>query len=102
MVWRSSIYWANHACTRGSKTRKIFYKRQNYIYQRGSEWHVHIGEHKTSKSSGAIDFAVDAEVQKGLEQFLPYVRAKTKHGYLLSNKKGGKMSKQVKNKTVTK
>ena len=51
--------------------------------------HVHIGEHKTSKSSGAIDFAVDAEVQKGLEQFLPYVRAKTKHGYLLSTKRGG-------------
>ena len=87
--WFIMLFYSRHALRGDLAELQIKKRGQNYIYQRGSEWHVHIGEHKTSKSSGAIDFAVDAEVQKGLEQFLPYVRAKTKHGYLLSTKRGG-------------
>ena len=87
--WFIMLFYSRHALRGDLAEVQIKKRGQNYIYQRGSQWHVHIGEHKTSKSSGAIDFALDAEVQKGLDQFLPYVRAKTNHGYLLSTKRGG-------------
>ena len=45
---------------------------------------MHIGEHKTVRARGAITVALAEPVQKALRHFLPMVRAKTKHGYLLS------------------
>ena len=38
---------------------------------------MHVGDHKTAKSHGAIDLKLDDDVSKALNQFLPYVRAKT-------------------------
>ena len=59
---------------------------QNYIYEQGNKWNIHIGQHKTVKHVGALDFELDPAVQEGLKVYLPYVRAKTSHGYLLSTK----------------
>jgi hypothetical protein len=64
--------------------RRILPKGQNYIYKKKDRWHLHIGEHKTVRAHGAIDFALAEPVHEGLDRFLPYVRATSSHGYLLS------------------
>ena len=38
---------------------------------------------------GAIDFALAEPVAEGLDRFLPYVRAATSHGFLLSTMRRG-------------
>ena len=85
--WFVILFYSRHALRGDLAEVQIKKRGHNYIYQRGSEWHVHIGEHKTSKSVGAIDLQLATDVQKGLAKFLPYVRAKTNHGYLLSTKR---------------
>ena len=71
-------------------------KGQNYIYKKESTgWHVHIGQHKTVRSHGAIDIRLAKSVQEAIEKFLPMVRANTSHGFLLSTKRGlNKMSRK--------
>ena len=56
---------------------------------------MHVGQHKTVRAHGPIELLLDPEVDKALDKYLPYVRAKTKHGYLLSTKRyGNKMSRK--------
>ena len=53
------------------------------------------GNHKTVRAHGAIELKLDPKVSAGLELYLPYVRAKTKHGYLMSTKRhGNRMSRK--------
>ena len=56
---------------------------------------MHVGDHKTAKSHGAIDIKLHDDVHKALNLFLPYVRAKTSHGYLLSTKRYGNRMRRV-------
>ena len=49
---------------------------------------MHVGQHKTVKSVGAIDLKLAKPVADALDIFLPMVRANTDHGYLLSTKRG--------------
>ena len=67
---------------------RIQQKGQNYIYKKGKAWSVHVGQHKTVKSVGAIDIRLAKPVSDALDIFLPMVRANTDHGYLLSTKRG--------------
>ena len=86
MQWFVILFYSKHAL-RGDLAECSIKKRgQNYIYEKDNSWHVHIGQHKTVKHVGAIDFELDPAVQKGLRQYLPYLRAKTSHGFLLSTK----------------
>ena len=54
---------------------------------------LHVGSHKTVKSRGAIDLNLDADVAKYLKIFLKMVKAKTKHGFLLSTRRGAKLKR---------
>ena len=86
MQWFVILFYSRHAL-RGDLAECAIKKRgQNYIYEQGNKWNIHIGQHKTVKHVGAIDFELDPAVQEGLKVYLPYVRAKTSHGYLLSTK----------------
>ena len=56
---------------------------------------MHVGSHKTVKAHGPIELDLDVAVGKALDAYLPYVRAKTNHGYLLSTKRyGNKLSRK--------
>ena len=86
MQWFVILFYSRHSL-RGDLAECSIKKRgQNYIYEKDKSWHVHIGQHKTVKHVGAIDFELDPDVQEGLKQYLPYLRAKTSHGFLLSTK----------------
>ena len=78
------LFYAWHALRGDLAEVRILPKGHNYIYQKDDRWHIHIGTHKTVKSHGAIDFALAEPVSEGLDRFLPYVRAQTDHGYLLT------------------
>jgi len=82
------LFYAYHALRGDLGDVRITKKGHNYIYKRGVSWHVHIGQHKTVKSRGAIDFKLAKPVAVALEKFLPMVRAGTTHGFLLSTKRG--------------
>ena len=51
---------------------------------------MHIGNHKTVRAHGAIDLKLDPKVSGALDLYMPYLRANTKHGYLLSTKRYGR------------
>ena len=89
-------FYSMHALRGDLGDVRIQQKGQNYIYKKGaSGWHVHIGQHKTVRSHGAIDIRLAKGVQEALSKFLPMVRANTSHGYLLSTKRGlNKMSRK--------
>ena len=56
---------------------------------------MHVGDHKTVKSHGAIELKLHDDVNSALNKFMPYVKAKTDHGYLLSTKRyGNRMRRQ--------
>ena len=57
-------------------------------------------EFKTASSLGTQKFKLNRVNQRLLNKFLPQVRRLTKHGYLLTNTSGNKMSKQVLSKTL--
>ena len=95
--WFVVVFYSKHALRGDLAEVQIKKRGSNYIYQRdgSKDWNIHIGEHKTSKSNGAIDFKLDPAVNTALKEYLPYVKAKTKHGYLLSTKRGAsKMSRR--------
>ena len=83
------LFYAWHALRGDLAEARIQPKGQNYIYKKEGAWHLHIGEHKTVRAHGAIDFALAEPVAEGLDRFLPYVRAATSHGFLLSTMRRG-------------
>ena len=83
------LFYAWHALRGDLAEARILPKGQNYIYKKAGRWHLHIGEHKTVRAHGAIDFALAEPVAEGLDRFLPYVRAATSHGFLLSTMRRG-------------
>ena len=83
------LFYAWHALRGDLAEARILPKGQNYIYKKAGRWHLHISEHKTVRAHGAIDFALAEPVAEGLDRFLPYVRAATSHGFLLSTMRRG-------------
>ena len=63
-------------------------------------WHIFLEEFKTVKSLGTKTFKLNLRNQRLLNKFIPAVQKLTKHGFLLSNRQGEKMSKQVLSKTL--
>ena len=63
-------------------------------------WHIILNEFKTKKSEGAKKFKLNLANQRILNKFIPAVRKLTSHGYLLSNTRGDRMTKQVLSKRL--
>ena len=75
----------------------------NCIYKNQKKprgWHILLEDFKTVKSLGSKTFKVSMQNQRLLNKFIPAVQKLTTHGYLLTNRKGEKMSKQVLSKTL--
>ena len=64
-------------------------------------YHVTLDDFKTKKSLGKQTFKLNAANQRLLNKFVPASSRITDHGFLLSNRNGGKMSKQVLSKRLT-
>ena len=93
--WFIVLFYSEHALRGDLGDVRITKKGQNYIEKKSGSWHIHVGQHKTVRSQGAIELKLHPDVSKALDRYLPYVRAKTKHGYLLSTKRyGNKMSRK--------
>ena len=85
------------------RTEKV--KLANSIYKNTKKpagWHIVLNEFKTAKSLGSKTFKLGSANQRLLNKFVPAVKKITTHGFLLTNRKGGKMSKQVLSKTLMK
>jgi len=79
--------------------------KTNAIYRQKKKpagWHVELHQFKTAKSLGSKKFKLNRANQLLLNRFIPAVKKFTTHGYLLTNKQGGRMSKQVLSKTLMK
>jgi hypothetical protein len=85
--WFIMLFYSRHALRGDLADVRTTKKGQNYIEKKSGAWHLHVGQHKTVKAHGAIQLKLHADVSKALDQYLPYVRAKTKHGFLLSTKR---------------
>jgi hypothetical protein len=75
----------------------------NKIFRRKKKpagWHVVLEDFKTAKSLGVKKFKLKMPNQRLLNKFVPAVKKLTTHGFLLTNRKGEKMSKQVLSKTL--
>ena len=83
------LFYSKHALRGDLADVRIKRSGSNYIEKKGKKWHVHVGQHKTVKAHGPIELDLDAAVGKQLDKYLIYVRAKTKHGFLLSTKRYG-------------
>ena len=84
-------------------TLKVGKTKTNCIYKNTKKprgWHIQLVEFKTEKSLGAQTFKPNAANQRLLNLFIPVVGRLTDHGFLLSNKSGGKMTKQVLSKRL--
>ena len=93
--WFIILFYSKHALRGDLGDIRISKKGQNYIEKKSGKWNMHVGQHKTVRAHGPIELLLDPEVGKALDKYLPYVRAKTKHGYLLSTKRyGNKMSRK--------
>ena len=88
--WFIMLFYSKHALRGDLADVKISKKGQNYIEKKSGRWEMHIGQHKTVKAHGAIELKLHEAVSKALDKYLPYLRAKTSHGYLLSTKRYGK------------
>ena len=80
-------------------------KSVNSIYRNKKKprgWHIALHEFKTAKSLGSKTFKLGQANQRLLNKFVPGVKQLTNHGFLLTNRKGGKMTKQVLSKTLMK
>ena len=67
---------------------------KNFLYKyprRG--WIVTMRKFKTSKSMGQVELKMSRPTSLVLSMFVSKVKRTTKHGYLLSNLKGGKLSR---------
>ena len=93
--WFILLFYSRHALRGDLADVRITKKGQNYIEKKSGAWHIHIGQHKTVKAHGAIELKLATDVSKALDKYLPYLRAKTKHGFLLSTKRyGNKMTRK--------
>jgi hypothetical protein len=75
----------------------------NRIYKNTKKpkgWHIELRDYKTQKSEGDKVFKLNLANQRLLNKFIPAVQKLTTHGFLLSNSRGGKMSKQVLSKRL--
>ena len=90
--WFTFLFYSRHALRGDLADVQIKKRGLNYVHKKGSRWHMHVGDHKTAKSHGAIELELDEVVSKAMNQYLPYVRAKTDHGFLLSTKRYGVVS----------
>jgi len=87
--WFIILFYSKHALRGDLADVHASKKGQNYIEKKSGKWHMHIGQHKTVRAHGAIELSLAPEVSKALDQYLPYLRAKTKHGFLISTKRFG-------------
>ena len=82
---------------------KIGDANENCIYKNQKKprgWHIRLQDFKTSKTMGQKIFKLKTTNQRLLNRFIPAVKKYTEHGYLLTNKNGQKMSRQVLSKTL--
>ena len=89
MRWFVILFYSKHALRGDLADCKIKRGGSNYIEKKKDGWHMHIGNHKTVRAHGPIELDLHAEVASALNKYLVYLRAKTKHGYLLSTKRYG-------------
>lgn len=87
--WFIFVFYSRHALRGDLADVRITKKGQNYIEKSAKGWHMHVGQHKTVRAHGPIELKLAPDVAKALDQYLPYLRAKTKHGFLLSTKRYG-------------
>ena len=60
----------------------------NYLIGTKGKYKMHIGEHKTARSGGAIQLDIsDKDVARALEVFVPHAK-RVPHGFLLSTLRG--------------
>jgi hypothetical protein len=65
------------------------------LQAKGDGYKLHIGDHKTSRSHGAIVLDLGPEITRALNTFLPKRRRLAKHGYFLSTlRTGNRMQRQ--------
>ena len=89
------LFYSRHALRGDLADVRIKRSGSNYLEKKGKTWHLHVGQHKTVKAHGPIELDLDAAVAKQLEKYLLYLKAKTKHGFLLSTKRyGNKLSRK--------
>ena len=83
------LFYSKHALRGDLADVRIKRSGANYILKKAGKWHMHIGQHKTVKAHGAIELELDQAVGKQLDKYLLYLKAKTKHKFLLSTKRYG-------------
>ena len=83
------LFYSRHALRGDIADVRIKRSGANYLEKKGKKWHLHVGQHKTVKAHGPIELDLDAAVGNQLDKYLLYLRAKTKHGFLLSTKRYG-------------
>ena len=88
----------------GQNEEKEQEKEENKIFKKKKPkgWRITLSDFKTSGSLGTQEFKLNLKNQRLLNKFIPASQRLTTHGYLLSNRNGGKMSKQVLSKLITK
>jgi len=77
----------------------------NCIYKNTKKprgWHVQLKEYKTARTMGLKTIKPNISCQRLLNKYVPASRLLTKHGFLLSNQSGNKMTKQVLSKRLGK
>ena len=89
------LFYSHHALRGDLADVQLRKGASSWIRRKGSKWTIHIGDHKTVKSRGAIEFVVDDAVSAVFSKFVPMVRAaKLKHSYLLSTSRGQRLQRQ--------
>ena len=84
-------------------TLKLERGEKNSIFKskrKPTGWTIELKDFKTVSSMGPKKFRLNQGNQRLLNKFIPAVQKLTDHGFLLTNKNGGKMSKQVLSKTL--
>ena len=89
MRWFVILFYSKHALRGDLADVRIKRGGTNYIEKKKKGYHMHIGNHKTVKARGPIELDLSPEVNKALDKYLIYLRAKPTHGYLLSTKRYG-------------
>ena len=82
------LFYSKHAL-RGDLADVRIQKPFGPNYLKGAAGPMHIGEHKTVRARGPITLKLAEPVRQALRHFLPMVRARTPHGYLLSTLRTG-------------
>ena len=80
------LFYSKHALRGDLADVRIKRSGSNYLEKKGKKWHLH---DKTVKAHGPIELDLDSTVGNALDKYLIYLRAKTKHGFLLSTKRYG-------------